>query len=466
MGAAKRVSVRVLLINPNIESLPDPVFPIGPAFLAGSLRENGFDCRVLDLCFAEDYRGAVETAVAEAQPEVVGLSLRNLDNVSYPNYTSYLPFYRQVVATVRGRSRAAVVLGGSGFTLMPDLILEYLGADFGIVGEGEISFVRLLKQIEGDRGSMKRGLIDSRPAPAGDLDRLAPPDRSGFDNSAYLRWGGMGNIQTKRGCPFRCVYCTYPIIEGEKVRLRSPGKVCDEIETMLGLGVSNLFFVDNVFNHPVSHAVEICREIVRRDLQVKWSCYANPGFLPPALAEQMVLAGCTSVEFGSDAAHPEMLTNLGKNFSLEDLRRSSAVCREMGLSFCHSLLLGGPGETMDTVRATISAVQEMSPTAAICMIGIRVFPNTVLHGVAVREGIIPAGKLSLDPVFYLSPHVREKILPFVQSFSEKNRSWIFPGLNINMDANLQRKLRRFGIRGPLWEHMRSGTRYGNGKLNP
>ena len=103
------------------------------------------------------------------------------------------------------------------------------------------------------------------------LDDLPYPDRSEFDNKAYLKLGGMGNIQTKRGCPFNCIYCTYPVIQGKKVRMRSPENVCSEIESLLEDGVDNIFIVDNEFNYPVEHAQAICREIIHRDLSVKWS---------------------------------------------------------------------------------------------------------------------------------------------------------------------------------------------------
>jgi hypothetical protein len=93
------------------------------------------------------------------------------------------------------------------------------------------------------------------------------------------------------------------------------------------------------------------------------------------------------------------------------------------------------------------------------MIGIRVFPRTTLHAIALNEGVISPEEDFLKPVFYLSPAVEKNILPFVKRFSKENPTWIFPGLNINIDVKLQKKLRRFGIKGPLWEHMKIGERF-------
>ncbi|MCP4666666.1 MAG: radical SAM protein [Deltaproteobacteria bacterium] len=455
--------MKVLLISPNVETLPDPVFPIGLAYIAAAVKRKGFQCQVLDLCFKKDYEAAIESSITSFEPDVIGLSLRNIDNVSYPNYISYLPFCAEVVKKIRLHAKGSIIIGGSGFSLMPDEVLQYLGGDFGVVGEGERSFVDLLKRLEGEKEgvaeSQRPGAIEHEPGIIKDLDDIPLPDRPAFDNAAYLKWGGMGNLQTKRGCPFKCVYCTYPIIEGKEVRVRSPERVCNEIEGMMEQGISNVFIVDNEFNYPLDHAEAICREMIRRKLPVQWSCYAHPGFVTPQLVELMLEAGCTGLEFGSDAASEAMLKNLGKGFTLEDLKEASSICRKTGMPFCHSLLLGGPGETMETVRETIKAIEEMSPTAIICMIGIRVFPRTRLSFIAVKEGIAHPEADFLRPVFYLSPAIENEIVPFLKKFSKRAPNWVFPGLNINMYGDLQKKLRRFGVKGPLWEHMKVGERF-------
>lgn len=453
--------MKVLLVSPNVEFLPDPVFPLGLASIAATLKENRIPHHVLDLCFAEDFERAIADAVSAHRPDLFALSLRNLDNVAYPNYSTYLPFYRKVVQRIREHSRAPVVIGGSGFSVLPEPVLKHLEADFGIVGEGETALLRLIRHLEGcDRMVMNgRGVIDDPTLVVQDLDEIPIPDRSGFDSEAYLRLGGMGNLQTKRGCPFRCAYCTYPIIEGRAVRLRSAEKVCNEIEDMLRIGIDHLFFVDSVFNYPMHQAEGICREMVRRRLPIRWSCYAHPKFITPALLRLMQDSGCTGLEFGTEAAHDGMLRNLCKDFTVEDVRQASHLCREAGMPFCHSLLLGGPGETMATVRETVQVVNDMSPTAVICMIGIRVFPKTRLAQVAVEEGRISPNANFLDPVFYLSKDIEEEILPFIEDFSKGNPTWIFPGLNINMNVALQKKLRRFGVKGPLWEYMKMGERF-------
>jgi len=454
--------MKVLLVSPNVESLPDPVFPIGLAYIAAVLKKNRIRYQVLDLCFVHDYETAIESAVRTFTPDIIGLSFRNVDNVSYPEYVSYLDFYRQVVQTLKKYSQGLIVIGGSGFALIPEGILNYVNADYGILGEGELSFIKFINELKQNARpptNLKSKIINYPPGIIENLDDLPMPDRSEFDNGAYLKWGGMGNLQTKRGCPFKCIYCTYPVIQGRKVRLRSPKLICDEIERILEHGIDNLFIVDNEFNYPMDHAVAVCKEIINRKLQIRWSCYANPGFVTPELIDLMLEAGCSGLEFGSDAANATMLVNMGKNFTIYDLEKASSICLKSGISFCHSLLLGGPGETMKTVNQTLEAVLNMSPTAVISMIGIRVFPKTKLSLIAQEEGMIGPYEDFLKPVFYLSKTIEDEILSFIKTFSKKHSTWIFPGLNININVELQKKLRRFGVKGPLWEHMKIGKRF-------
>jgi len=149
--------LKVLLISPNVEFLPDPVFPIGLAYIAGALRENGIPFKVLDLCFAKDFEEAITSAISSLKPDLISLSIRNIDNVSYPAYTSYLPFYRQIIQTIRKQSDALIVLGGSGFTLLPDAVIDHLQADIGIQGEGESVLIRLIEDLEKKDTPMTQG---------------------------------------------------------------------------------------------------------------------------------------------------------------------------------------------------------------------------------------------------------------------------------------------------------------------
>jgi radical SAM superfamily enzyme YgiQ (UPF0313 family) len=460
MLKADGFSMRLLLISPNIEMLPDPVAPLGLAFLSSALKFNGHEVRCLDLCFEENLEEALGSALSGFSPEVIGLSLRNIDNVAYPESVSYLPFYRKVIERCRQGSPAPVVLGGSGFTLMPKRILDFLEADGGIAGEGEEAFPQVLTEGADFSSSRVKGFLPrgekvlSGPSCIQDLDSLPSPDWACLDLKNYFQRGGMGNLQTKRGCPFSCVYCTYPLIEGKTVRVRSPQRVADEAQALLQQGVRNAFLVDNIFNFPESHARAVCRAFIERGISLQWSCYAHPGHFSRALAEDMKRAGCTGVEFGTDSGSPRVLARLGKNFSPDDVRQASRFAREAGLEVCHSLSLGAPGETEETLEETFRLMEEISPTAVIAMVGLRIFPGTGLASQAQAEGLISPGVDFLDPRFYLSPAVKDRAVEIARRRAALHPNWILPGLSINVSLRLQSKLRKIGVKGPLWEHMK------------
>jgi len=452
--------MRVLLISPNIEMLPDPVAPLGLAFLSSALKSSGHEVRCLDLCFEEDIEQALGTAISRSAPQAIGLSLRNIDNVAYPESVSYLPFFKRVIERCRQSSSSPIFLGGSGFTLMPEKVLNFLEADGGIAGEGEEAFPRVLSGMLGSSSPGVEGFISregkdfSGPACIKNLDGLSSPDWNCLDLKAYFAKGGMGNLQTKRGCPFSCIYCTYPLIEGRTVRLRSPRRVADEAEALVQQDVKNAFIVDNIFNFPESHARAVCQSFSERGISLQWSCYAHPGYFSRSLAEDMKKAGCTGVEFGTDSGAPPVLARLGKNFTPEDIRRATLYAREAGLEVCHSLSLGAPGETEETLEETFRLMEEISPTAVIAMVGLRIFPGTGLADQAQKEGLLPPRTDFLDPVFYISSEVRDRVVEIARRRSSFHPNWILPGLSINVSLRLQSKLRKIGVKGPLWEHMK------------
>ncbi len=456
--------MRLLLISPNTETLPDPVFPLGLAFLSGALQGSRHEHRLLDLCFAEDFEEALSREVEDFQPDIVGLSLRNVDNVAYPNFRSYLPFFKDVVSRLRALIDGPIVLGGSGYSVMPDAILEHLGADYGIQGEGELSLRLLLDRLE-DRisvsdipGLLTRSQSHSVVTPSGPARHHAygalQPRREMLDSQRYLQFGGMGNVQTKRGCSFSCVYCTYPLIEGRDVRVRPPSAVVSEMEALKRNGIDTFFIVDDIFNVPPHHAKSICQSILERGLEVRWSCYLHPQFVTESLLRTMKDAGCTSVELGIDSGSDEQLARLGKSFTRAQVLRASEHCHKVGMSFCHSLIFGGPGEDRKTMEETFDLMEAACPTAVIAMCGIRLFPGTRLAQMARSEDILFTGSSFLDPTFFLSKAARPFLLEALRNHAATHSNWILPGSSVNIDTRLQSKLRRFGLKGPLWEYMR------------
>lgn len=458
--------MKLLLISANRERSPYPVFPIGLAYLAGPLVQAGHDLTVLDLCFEADPLAATAAAVESQQSDVVIISLRNLDNVTWPDCTSYLGYLADLVATCRGK--ATVVVGGSGYSLMPVEILADCGADLGVVGEGEELLPRLLECLA--TGADPAGLPGvvvpgaSTFTPPQPIERIGTPDRTLFDVARYLKEGGMANLQTKRGCPFSCSYCTYPLLEGQRMRLRQVDEIIDEMRGLVEQhGVDYLYFVDDIFNFPVTFAEQLCSAMLQAGLKVNWSAFINPDFLTPHLLELMQRAGCDAIEFGTESGSPAMLKSLQKAFTCEQVRAASNLCRDAGLDFAHYILLGGPGETRETVLESFRLMDELAPTAVIAMTGIRIYPGTGLYQTALKEGVITGDTNLLQPTFYLSPAVRDQLADLVTVEAMQRKNWIVPGLEVNVSDAMLEALRLFKVRGPLWKLLK---RLGRSRIAP
>jgi radical SAM superfamily enzyme YgiQ (UPF0313 family) len=299
--------------------------------------------------------------------------------------------------------------------------------------------------------------MSTLPRASAARDDARIPARELLDNAAYLERGGMANVQTKRGCPFDCAYCTYPQINGATIRLRRPSDVAEELAGMAAQGLDEVFFVDDVFNWPHDHALGICEAILARGLHIRWTCFASPAGMSPALARAMKRAGCRGVEFGADTASPSILRALGKPFPQEELRAAAAACRAAELPIAFYLIFGGPGETADTMAETVGVLDELRPHAVLAFLGIRIYPRTRLHEMALRDGVLDPTDDLLPPRFYISPALGPDALQVaLRGYAERRPNWVVPGLGIRSDPALLSALRRSGHRGPLWDLLPKG----------
>jgi radical SAM superfamily enzyme YgiQ (UPF0313 family) len=456
--------MRVLLVSANREHLPDPIFPLGLGYVASATQQAGHEVAVADLCFARRPLADLRMQIATFRPDVVGLSIRNVDNAAYPLTVDYLDRHREVVAAIKGVTSAPLVLGGSGFSILPEAYMEALQGDWGIQGEGEHAFVALLDALENGRNPVAiPGLLSREPDGSSDTGIMLTrehgphwgdglrPGRHLFDYPRYLRRGGTGNIQTKRGCVFRCNYCTYPLLEGKRFRAREAGDVVDEIEALQrDYGPHPLFFVDSILNSPRGHVEGICEEILRRGLALRWNCYATPVKLDRRQARLMARAGCEGIELGTDSVDDGQLKRLGKSFGAATVHEANRHCLEAGLRVCHTLIFGAPGETADSIRTTCSALRAMRPTAVVAMTGVRLYPGTPLAAQLIAEGRVDSDAIGLQPAFYVEPAVADFLPGYLQQQAGAAGNWVLPGMEPPLLPSSQRLLRALGVSGPLW----------------
>jgi radical SAM superfamily enzyme YgiQ (UPF0313 family) len=241
-------------------------------------------------------------------------------------------------------------------------------------------------------------------------------------------------------------------LEGKEVRLRKTEEVVEELRRLAqDEGVDYVYFVDDIFNYPPSYAEALCREMIRRNIKIKWSTFVNPGFLTMDLLKWMGEAGCVGIEFGTDSGSPRMLKNYGKSFTVDDIVQSSQCCSKLEINHCHYLLFGGPGEDEETIEESFQLMDRLDPTAIIAMLGIRIYPGTEMERIALSQGVIRKDSNLIYPDFYISPALGGRLEGIVKEKALERKRWIVPGLEINISQNLMEEIRRFRIRGPLWE---------------
>jgi len=467
---------KVLLVNPN--QMRPAVAPLALDYLVHALGESGFEVDLLDLCFSEDFAPEIDQYLASNSIFAMAVTLRNTDDTCFATQDFFIPRLKEITDCLRAQTSAPLILGGSGFSIMPEAVLEYCGLDLGIWGEGEYSLPLLMgKMAAGEDYHDVPGLVyrvdkgfHRNPPKYLDLKNLPAPERSAVDNRRYFSEGGMGSIETKRGCPKRCIYCADPLGKGRRIRMRSPRSVVDEIEALLQMGIDHLHFCDSEFNLPPAHAGEVCREIMERGLgaRERWYAYCSPAPFTEELAILFQKAGCAGINFGVDSATNEMLGILGRDFTVEDLERTAQICHRQGIVFMYDLLLGGPGETRDSLRETIETMKRLSPSRVGASMGVRIFPQTRLAAMVRKQG--PIGQNHnlqgvLDekffaPVFYLSSALGEDAPQYLASLvAGDERFFVMSGeaadqnYNYNENILLMQAIRN-GYRGAFWDILR------------
>jgi radical SAM superfamily enzyme YgiQ (UPF0313 family) len=262
----------------------------------------------------------------------------------------------------------------------------------------------------------------------------------------------MLNIQTQRGCAFHCCYCTYPVIEGRHYQRRTPDAVAEEFEALQNLGAKYLFIVDTVFNSSKEHVAGICEAILKKNLKLKWGCFLQPKNLTPGLMRLMARAGLSHIEFGTDSFCDSVLEAYGKSFTFDDIYRSSELARRENVDYCHFLIIGGPGETRETLKLSFENSQRLHRSVILAVVGMRVYPGTPLYERVRLEGHVWSGAELLQPRYYISPALTEDgVFARLHEFARLSPVWII-GDPTPLYRKLSERLRAKGIVGPLWNH--------------
>jgi radical SAM superfamily enzyme YgiQ (UPF0313 family) len=446
---------KVLLISANTLRMPYPVYPLGLDYVAGSL-DSRYQTKIVDLNTVLDLED-LGAMIREFSPDFVGVSIRNVDNTDTINSRAFLSDYQNLVRQIRKNSPARLILGGSGYTVFPVEFLQALDADYGIAGEGE-RLSLLLEALEKNESVQSIPGIVTKDTVTVTYEPWDSAIQRRFDSASshtgfYLSYGGMLNLQTKRGCPFRCSYCTYPHIEGSRMRFFPAREIALKARELQDAGAKYIFITDSAFNASYDHSRQVAEAFIEAHVSIPWGGFFAPTIPPADYYKLLADAGLSHVEFGTESLSDTMLANLQKPFAARDVFAAHKQALKADLHIAHYFLLGGPGECAQTLQDTLNGVDTLEKSVFFFFCGIRIYPHTALYDVALKEGQISPSQSLLQPVFYSSTHISGKeIMQAVENHANGRFNWII-GSGESKATRVLPKLYDRGFTGPLWEHL-------------
>jgi lipid biosynthesis B12-binding/radical SAM protein len=439
---------RIFLVSSNITTDPFPVYPLGLAIIASALAACGHTLEQFDFLVAGESEVAFRERLKSFAPDFVCISIRNLDNCDSCTATAYPVIAKRMVEMVREICSAEIIIGGSAFSILPEELLAFTAADYGVVGEGEQIICDLIRDLSMGQ-TPPRILRRDMLIPSSEM---ISPLYSAELVSFYLEQSGMINLQTKRGCTHGCIYCSYPTLEGCHYRFRDPQAVVDDMEkARTDHGVETFFFTDSVFNDSEGHYLQVVDEMLRRDKLFRWCCYIRPEGISRREIAHMKRSGLYATELGTDAACDTTLHSLGKGFSFAEALEVHRAFVSERVPCAHFVMFGGPGETYETVTEGLANLDLLEHTVVFAFSGIRILPGTPLHALAIRDGFLTQNTPLIKPIYYQSPQIDGKLMNgmITEAFGER-RDRVFPPESYMEGREI---MLSFGHRGLLWDSL-------------
>lgn len=413
----------VTLVNPN--RIHPAITPYALDILTTALEHAGFEVHVVDICFRrEEWQEVLREYFVDHHPLLVGVTVRNTDTIYPQEQKVFIGEHREVFEAIRRLTPAPIVAGGVGFSSMPFALVDYFGIEFGVKGPGEITICQLARTLAAGGspdsvpgllvnrggGSVTRAACTARPAGNGLLslagfgeDRVWQAERalpyarhSGVerkvDNLEYYRLGGLGNILTKNGCTYACTHCVEPDAKGTRFARRNVDAVVDEMQSLTAQGVHDLHTTDSEFNLAIANSKKILREIIRRKRQdassplhhLRLWTYCQPTPFDAEFASLLAQAGCGGVNVSTDHVVDDLLDSwkvTGGNsryYTFADTVRTVELCHSNGLLCMVEVMLGMPGETLDTIQECVDKTMALDATVVGFTFGLRLFPYSPL----------------------------------------------------------------------------------------
>jgi radical SAM superfamily enzyme YgiQ (UPF0313 family) len=367
----------VLLIHapspPTTLFLPFP--PLGIGYLASILEKNGFDVKIIDLNVENLDEKKLKKVVYSLNPKIVGISSTSLS----------LPYVLKVAKIIKSILDVPIVLGGAHATADPTFIYKFSEYfDYQVVGEGEITFLSMVKQLLERRKKLKRKLY--KGVAVSNLDSLPFPAFHLFPINKYMKFAVPMIIS--RGCPYACTFCR----PHEKVvRFRSVENIIEEIKLLKEkYNIRIIEFEDDNFTLNKNLVKKLCKKILKERLKIKWSCQTRCNLIDLHLLKLMKRAGCKFISFGVETFSPELQRTINKNLSLKTIISAVRLTKKIGIKIGINCIFGIPEERKTDIELTLYYLCKLKPDYIFYSILIP-FPKTDIF-----ESLVKRGKIKED----------------------------------------------------------------------
>lgn len=405
----------ILLIQPPLQ--PEELYargsrysasiipPLGLAYIASYLIENGHECRIID---------GIVTPVSFEQ---LVNEAKNYDIIGITAVTTYVLRVIQTIRSLRdGGITAPIIVGGPHVTALPGTLLSY-GADYEVTGEGELTMLELVEaltsgkddisQIQGllylDKGKLQR---TRRRHHIENLDIIPLPARHLLPMQKYRSSIARANRQpshsmlTSRGCPGVCTFCSKKTF-GSNVRYFSVDRIVEEFFLLRdAYGAKDIAVWDDNFASNNEIALEVCEELIRRQFGMNWSVEARVDCVQIGLLEKMKKAGCDYIAYGIECGSQRVLDYLKKRITKEQIRETIQMTKKTGINIRAYFMFGLPTETVEEMKETIRFACELDVELASFTL-FTPLPGTVEYHRALKTGTFP------DPEYYLNRIIPE-----------------------------------------------------------
>ncbi len=397
--------------------------PLGIAYIAALLKENGYQVKILDAIALNLTRDEAAEEIKNFRPDIVGITAMT------SSFKGSLE-----AAQLAHQNAAVVVLGGAHLAAYPKEALSYKCIDFGIIGEGEYPMLELVRALENAKPPFDiKGLVYKKgseifinePFIVDDLDKLPFPARELLPNEKYSSIIGLHPVTTMittRGCPYHCAFCAKQPSD-KKYRARSAPNIVDEMESAVKkYGVKEIMFYDDTITADRGHIEPLCNEIIARGLQVVWETPARVNEIDEALLALMKKAGCLRIRYGVESGDPRILESMDKGITLPMVKKAFRLTKEARIQTFAYFMVGYLHDTLQSMENTLNFAKSLDPDLIMFTLTVPC-PKTPLYESARKEGLIKGDYwreftlgLREDRMPYLAPHADRWVKKCYRSF--------------------------------------------------